>query len=242
MTTAEHSQLFAKIAAVMGEVRVLSREGRNTYDKYDYVTADKIASTIGSALAKHGIAFLPSVINVQTAEHTVKSGTIHYRTTVHMSMTLACTETGAVWTMDWFGEAIDRSDKSINKAIVSAIKYFLLKTFLVAGGDEDDADALSPVIEHDKHEPAKPAQDADKLRRQLHAELTSTFGENAGDDARHWAVQKYTMSRTPNNVRESSTTLTPEEMSEMVETLKNHRQWFHDTYSEFVGQQTLAEA
>lgn len=147
METPSQAKLFAKIAVVMGQVRTLERTGRNQFDKYDYVTADAIATRIGSALAQNGVAFLPSIVGVESSEYTTQKGASNFRTVVHMQMTFACTETGATYTSLWSGEAIDRSDKSISKAAVSAVKYFLLKTFLLAGGDEEEADATSNTVE-----------------------------------------------------------------------------------------------
>lgn len=144
------AKLFGKIASVMSKVRTLEKTGRNQYDKYDYVTADAIATRIGAALGEAKVALFPSIIGVETNEYTTQKGGSNFRTVVHMQITLACGESGATWTSDWFGEAIDRSDKSISKAAVSAVKYFLLKTFLLAGGDEEDADASSPTIEGER--------------------------------------------------------------------------------------------
>lgn len=140
-----NATLFGKMAAIMGSVRTLEKTGRNTYDKYDYVTADAIAIAIGREMAKQKLVLIPSVTSVDTTEYTTAKGGTNFRTVVHMDMTLACGDTGATWSAAWVGEAIDRSDKSISKAIVSATKYFLLKTFLLAGGD-DDADAETPEV------------------------------------------------------------------------------------------------
>lgn len=140
-----NATLFGKMAAIMGSVRTLEKTGRNTYDKYDYVTADAIAIAIGREMAKQKLVLIPSVTSVDTTEYTTAKGGTNFRTVAHMDMTLACGDTGATWSAAWVGEAIDRSDKSISKAIVSATKYFLLKTFLLAGGD-DDADAETPEV------------------------------------------------------------------------------------------------
>lgn len=146
MTEKDNAKLFGKIAKVMSQCRTLEKTGRNTYDKYDYVTADAIAIRVGALLAENGLAFFPSMVSVETSEYTTQKGGSNFRTVAHFQMTLACTETGATFSSLWSGEAIDRSDKSISKAAVSAVKYFLLKTFLLAGGDEEDADAVSPTV------------------------------------------------------------------------------------------------
>lgn len=157
MTEPTNAKLFAKMARVMGSVRTLEKTGENKFDKYNYVTSDAIATRIGKALAAEGVAFLPSLVNVETSEYTAKSGGSNFRTVVQMQITFACTDSGATYTILWSGEAIDRSDKSISKAAVSAVKYALLKTFLLAGGDEEDADAESPVVDAPQRAQATPA-------------------------------------------------------------------------------------
>jgi hypothetical protein len=147
MDTPTQATLFAKIARVMGQVRMLEKSGTNTYDKYSYMTADDISRRIGSALAAEGVAFFPSIVTSETSEYQTQKGATNFRTVVHMQMTFACSETGAIFTSLWSGEAIDRADKSISKAAVSATKYFLIKTFLLSGGEDDDADGDSPQVE-----------------------------------------------------------------------------------------------
>jgi hypothetical protein len=156
-TQVNQAKLFGKIAAVMGQVRQLEKSGRNQFDKYDFVTADTVAHRIGTALAGAGVAFFPSIAHVETSEYTTAKGAANFRSVVTMQLTFACTETGATYTILWAGEAIDRSDKSISKAAVSAVKYALIKTFLLTGGDDDDADAVSPEVETRKAAPAPAA-------------------------------------------------------------------------------------
>jgi len=142
-----NAKLFMKMAAVMGKCRTITKGGTNTFDKYDYVRADDISIRIGALLAAEGIMFLPSMVLCETSEYTTQKGGTNFRTVAHFQMTFACNETGATYTSMWSGEAIDRSDKSISKAATSAVKYFLLKTFLLSGGDDDDSDAASPEVE-----------------------------------------------------------------------------------------------
>lgn len=185
-----NAKLFSKMALVMGRVRTLEKTGYNKFDKYDYVTADAIATQVGSAMADVGLAFFPSIVDVKTEDYATKAGGSNFRTVVHMQMTIACSETGAAWTSDWFGEAIDRSDKSISKAAVSAVKYFLLKTFLLAGGDEEDADAGSPTVDARqttqsarRATPPQPAIDSITQHRNgtQRAPAPATEGDSNGD-------------------------------------------------------------
>lgn len=190
MTEPTNAKLFGKLAKVMGSVRTLEKTGENKFDKYSYVTSDAIAVRIGKALAAEGVAFLPSLVSAETSEYTTKSGGSNFRTVVQMQITFACTDTGATYTILWSGEAIDRSDKSISKAAVSAVKYALLKTFLLAGGDEEDADAESPVVET-QAAPTKPK--ADKVQLDMIEDLGKVVynGEWEGNQNKlaQWASQ-----------------------------------------------------
>lgn len=152
-TDTSNAKLFAKMAKVMATVRTLEKTGENKFDRYSYVTADAIAIRIGKIMSDVGLAFFPSMVGVDTSEYETQKGGKNFRTVAHFQMTFACTETGATFTTLWSGEAIDRSDKSISKAAVSATKYCLLKTFLLAGGDEEDADAQSPTVDNPFEQP-----------------------------------------------------------------------------------------
>lgn len=139
--TGNKSKLFAKIAAVMTEVRKLKKDGNNQFDKYKYITGDSAFERLGGEMAAVGLVMIPSVVEVDTKEVTSKSGGIMYFTTVQGQITLADCETGETWTSVWFGEGSDRGDKSINKAMTAMMKYFLLRVFQIGSGEDADADS-----------------------------------------------------------------------------------------------------
>ena len=142
----DKSQLFAKVAIVMGQVRTMPKDGTNTFDKYSYVTADMAFERLGAAMAAVKLVALPSVLECEQSEVVSQGGKPQTRSVVHGQITIACGDTGATWTNDWWGEGIDRGDKSINKAITAMSKYHLLRLFNVGTGE--DADADSPETEH----------------------------------------------------------------------------------------------
>ncbi len=144
-STQSKAKLFSKIAQVMLAVRTLSKDGVNTFDKYGYVTADSAFEYLGKAMATVNLVALPSILECEQTEVASQAGKAQTRTIVHGQITLACGDTGETWTNDWWGEAIDRSDKSINKAVTSMTKYHLVRLFNVGTGE--DADADSPEIE-----------------------------------------------------------------------------------------------
>jgi len=76
------------------------------------------------------------------------------KTITDFEFTFADGESGATRTCSWRAEAQDTQDKGISKSATSAVKYFLLKTFLISTGDEPDPDGSG-----DKKEPKKAKKD-----------------------------------------------------------------------------------
>jgi hypothetical protein len=131
--------LFAKMAKVMGGLSTFGKDARNKFHNYDYVSAAQVTQTIGRAMANEGIAFFSSTVGMQTTEDN--------RYIVEYEYTFACCETGVTMASRWFGEAVHTTskgaldDKAINKAATTALKYFLLNTFVVSSSDDVDTDA-----------------------------------------------------------------------------------------------------
>ena len=130
------ASLFAKLARVMGKLKKLPKTGYNSHFKYKFVTDGDVSDAVRAALASEGVAFFASL---QLLEQEAK------KTRAQFIFTFADGETGATWSCNWTGEAIDTQDKGIAKAATSALKYFLLKTFVLSAGDpEDDSDNGKP--------------------------------------------------------------------------------------------------
>ena len=136
------ASLFAKLARVMGKIKKLPKSGYNTHFKYKFVTDGDVSDAVRAALASEGVAFFASLQLVSSEDGgKTKRGDVITKTLAEFIFTFADGETGATWSCNWTGEAIDTQDKGIAKAATSALKYFLLKTFVLSAGDpEDDSD------------------------------------------------------------------------------------------------------
>lgn len=125
--------LFAKLARAMGRLERLPKSGHNTHFNYDFVTDPDVSDAVRKALSAEGVAFFAHMRNAQQLEK---------KTVVEFTYTFADGETGATWSCNWTGEAIDTQDKGVAKAATSGLKYFLLKNFILSAGDPaDDSDA-----------------------------------------------------------------------------------------------------
>ena len=124
--------LHRKLAEVMAEVGRVPKRGRNEFHKYDYATEADIVEAVRDALSSRSVSLVPSVRQV------LRDGTL---TTVLMAFQFTDGETGETSTHDWAGTGDDKGDKGLYKAMTGALKYFLLKTFLLPTGDDPEADA-----------------------------------------------------------------------------------------------------
>lgn len=131
--------LFAKMAKVMGELSTFHKDAQNKFHGYGYVSAHAVTERIGRAMANAGIAFFSSTVGMQATDDK--------RYIVEYEFTFACAESGASVSSRWFGEAVHTTskgaldDKALNKAATTALKYFLLNTFVVSAAEDVDVDA-----------------------------------------------------------------------------------------------------
>lgn len=165
--------LATKLARIMGELRHVPKNGYNSFHKYAYTMESDIVDALRGHLAAAGVIIMPSVVGHTVAEADRKQ-TI---ATVTLELTIIDGESGDSLVSQWVGQGMDQGDKAYYKAYTGAMKYALLKTFLISTGDDPEQD-----------EPVKPApqqQREDRRQRQQTApaaaprqdapELTESF-------------------------------------------------------------------
>jgi hypothetical protein len=133
---ADLAQLFAKIARITAAMKRVPKTGRNQYHKYDYATESDIVDAIRVAMGEAKLAIMPSVERIEQLPNDI--------TRLHMNFIVACGDTGAVVLLPWIGDGQDKADKGVYKAYTGAEKYFLMKLFLVATGDDPEQDEPPP--------------------------------------------------------------------------------------------------
>lgn len=115
----------------MEEVGRVEKNGYNTFHKYAYVKEDDLVEAVRGKLSERGILLLPSV------EHCSREDNL---TTVILKFTFIDSETTQTYTAQWAGTGDDKGDKGLYKAYTGAVKYFLMKTFLIPTGDDPEGD------------------------------------------------------------------------------------------------------
>jgi len=135
-----------RIHKVMLEVGYVYKDGKNTFQKYNYASEANAIKAIRPALVKNGLILLPSVQKSEMDSYG--------NTTVHVLYKLMDVE-GNFITFQMIGQGNDKNskgvgDKGVYKAITGANKYALLKTFLLETGDDPEVES-----DHDKESESK---------------------------------------------------------------------------------------
>lgn len=132
-----------KMVNIMRAVGNVAKGGRNDFQKYDFVQSDDVLDAVRVEMVKNNVVLFPRMVGYeQTAE------TKGFHAVVQFEFTLIDADSGETLSGTWYGEASDSGDKSFSKAGTSALKYWLLKTFLISA-NEPDADKDSPDHDHD---------------------------------------------------------------------------------------------
>lgn len=134
-----------KILAVMGEVGKVGKDKTNSFHKYDYASDEAVVGAIRIAIIKNGLIVVPNQTECRV------DGEL---TTLKVEYRIIDTDSGEEMTTVAYGQGQDKGDKGVYKAATGAEKYFLLKTFLIATGD--DAEKESPVRSFEAKKPAIP--------------------------------------------------------------------------------------
>lgn len=143
----EEKGLYKKILNVMQAVEHLSKDGLVDYEshgkktKYNYVTEEKVTSTVRKALIEEGLVILPCYCSTNRIENL---------TTVECSYWIVDINTGQKEQLQSVGQGSDSQDKGSNKALTGAYKYLLLRTFAIPTGDDPDKVSSSQLDDEGK--------------------------------------------------------------------------------------------
>lgn len=131
--------LRAKLAAAMGEIGWVKKDGRNDAQRYNFTSAEGVADAVRSVLAKYGVDVEPDVTEWTVHESQTKSGgTMHYhRVMVAWTFTDADSDE-KVGPLRFPGEGMDSGDKAVYKAMTGSLKYALRMKFLIPFGDDPE--------------------------------------------------------------------------------------------------------
>ena len=144
---AENGKIYEAICGVMEDVGAVKKTDRNDFDKYMYRGIDAVMNALQPAMIKHHVFVTPEVIDQRREDRQSRKGEplIYSVTTVKYTF---YTDDGSSVSALVIGEAMDRGDKSMNKAMSAAFKYACFQTFCIPTEEMIDS-------EKDSHELAQ---------------------------------------------------------------------------------------
>lgn len=140
------AMIHEAICSTMNDVGAVTKNDFNKFDKYKFRGIDAVMNALNPAMRKNGIFVVPEVLDHHQEERKSNEGKMLIFTTCKVKYTFYAKD-GSFIDAVVFGEAMDRSDKSTNKAMSAAFKYACFQTFCIPTEEMMDTEAESPEAE-----------------------------------------------------------------------------------------------
>jgi hypothetical protein len=144
----QNKNITTKLVKILESLASVPKKGYNKHQNYYYMREVDVLEALKEELVKNKVLLLTSSDFVDLQKTDVKDR-VTYLTTVKTKHTFIDSETGEELTITSVGSGYDNTDKGAAKAITSAVKYALMKTFMISDEGSD--------IENDGESIAKPA-------------------------------------------------------------------------------------
>lgn len=130
--------MYSKLADVMGLVERVPKTGHNKFHGYDYATEADITGAVRKAMADRKLVMVPNVIKSEWADVLTSSNKKERLCTLTVRFDVHDGESGESMSFEVLGQGQDGGDKATYKAMTGAVKYALLKLFLIPTGDDPE--------------------------------------------------------------------------------------------------------
>jgi len=159
--------LVRKLAEVMAAVERVPKSGRNDFHKYDYATEADITAAVRSAMASRHLMMVPSIEHTEWKGIPRKNGGEDRLCTLTVRFTVMDGESDESLTFLVLGEGQDPGDKATYKAFTGAVKYALLKLFLIPTGDDPEHEDEEQRPRGKKEARAEPTGPSEEQKRRM---------------------------------------------------------------------------
>ena len=142
-------KIYPAIMKVMAEIGCIGKNRKNPQQGYNFRGIDDVLNNLQPALLKAGVFVVPRVVEIHREEKPTKQGGILNYTTVKCEYDFCSAEDGSKITASTYGEGMDTSDKSTNKAMSAAFKYAIIQTFAIPTEEliDSERDHNEPAVE-----------------------------------------------------------------------------------------------
>lgn len=138
MSETKRLNVFQRMHKVMEEVGTIEKNGKNTFQNYEYATEADFVHAVRPLLIKHGLVIVPQGANTGAFIELEKGQKL---TTIAIEYkVVAIDDPSDYTTVTMLGQGSDKGDKGVYKAITGTKKYMLANTFMIATGDDPEKD------------------------------------------------------------------------------------------------------
>lgn len=133
------SLIHQKMTLVMASIGFVGKNQKNQFDGYMFRGIDAVYNAAQPALVEHGVFPTVEYFDVRQTDRTSRKGDPMVHTALMLRGRLYA-EDGSYVECVVPGEALDRGDKSMNKAMSAAYKYFLFQVFCMPTEEAKDSE------------------------------------------------------------------------------------------------------
>jgi hypothetical protein len=134
------TNIYSKLLAIMSDVNYIQKDKTNSFHKYNYASEAAIKEKLHAVLVKHRVLFLPYKTEMEERVTGLGKDQKEALTTIKLYYRFVDVDSGETHEGELHGVGSDAMDKGIYKAVTGAIKYILTGTFLIATGDDPEAE------------------------------------------------------------------------------------------------------
>lgn len=160
----ENGLIYKKISEVMKDCPAIGKNKQNMQQHYAYRGIDDVMNALQNILPKHGVFYVPEVLESSREERQTKTGGTLIYTVLKVRYTFFA-EDGSHISAVVQSEGMDSADKSSNKALSAACKYALFQVLNIPTEEMIDPDAETPEESTpvNKQQPVQQAQQQPKM-------------------------------------------------------------------------------
>ena len=139
--------IYPAILKAMESIGAIGKTRKNPQQGYNFRGIDDVLNSLQPALIRAKVFVVPRMMDVKREEKPTQKGGVITYTTIKAEFDFCSAEDGSKVTASTYGEGMDTSDKSTNKAMSAALKYAIIQIFAIPTEELIDS-------ERDNHEPA----------------------------------------------------------------------------------------
>lgn len=131
------NKVYKSLANVMQDIKAIGKDQQNTHQRYNYRGIDDLYNALQPILAKHGIHVCVFDEELVDTERTQSNGKYTVGRCYKYTMGFAADDGSISEPESFHGEAMDFGDKATSKAQSMAMKYWLLRKFMIPTEEQD---------------------------------------------------------------------------------------------------------